>query len=174
MRYALLFTCIALMTISIRSLAQDTTQLKRTPYKLTVAVDKKTTYEEDIKGTAYVLPNNTIQLYPGETVYIEVKQTDGNIESMTAVKEIRDPAITVTISFTQSAKKKVHEITMLQVKNPFSKPLTYKATIFLLKQKRWVDTNVYPVAAGLSAFETWPDIITSIGLGDWKFSDSRQ
>jgi len=143
-------------------------QLKRTPYKLTVAVDKNSTYEEEIKGTAYVLPNNTIQLYPGETVYIEVKQVNGNIESMTAVKEIMNPSITVTISFTQSAKKKVHEMTMLQIKNPFSSPLTYKARIFLLTQKKWVDTSVYPVESGLSAFETWPDIITSIGLGDWK------
>ena len=169
MRHAFLFSCIALLTLSFRSIGQDATPLKRTPYRLTVAVDKKTTYEEDIKGTAYVLPNNTIQLYPGETVYIEVKQVDGKIETMTAVSEIRDSAITMTISFSQSVKKKVHEMTMLQVKNPFSNALVYKATIYLLKHRKWVDTDVYPVQAKLSAFEMWPDVITSIGLGEWEF-----
>ena len=169
MRHTFPLTSIALLTISICAHGQDTTQLKRTPYKLIVAVDRNTTYEEEIKGTAYVLPNKTIQLYPGETVYIEVKQVNGKIESMTAVSEIKDPTITVTISFTQSVQKKVHEMTMLQVKNPFASPLTYKAKIFLLTQKKWIDTNVYPVEPGLSAFETWPDIITSIGLGGWTF-----
>lgn len=160
---------IAVLVVSINALGQDSSQLKRTPYKLTVAVDKNTTYEEEIKNTYYVLPNNTIQLYPGETVYIEVRQENGSIKSMTAVPEMKDPAITLTISFTQSVKKKVHEMTMLQIKNPFSSQLIYKAKIFLLLQKKWVDTNVYPVQPRLSAFETWPDIITSIGLGDWTF-----
>jgi len=169
MRHPFLFTCIALLITSICAYGQDTTQLKRTPYKLIVAVDKNTTYEEEIRGTAYVLPNKTIQLYPGETVYIELKQVNGKIESMTAVNEIKDSTITITISFTQTVKKNVYEMTMLQVKNPFSRPLIYKAKIFLLTQKKWVDTDVYPVDAGLSAFETWPDIITSIGLGGWTF-----
>src|ERR1700730_18201630 len=69
---------------------QDTTQLKRTPYKLKVAVDKKTVYEESLNETPYVLPDNTIQLYPGETLYIEIDQEDGIIKSLKAVKEIRD------------------------------------------------------------------------------------
>jgi hypothetical protein len=165
----LLIHSIAFLTISVYSYGQDTTQLKRIPYKLIVAVDKNTSYEEEIKATPYVLPNKTIQLYPGETVYIEVQQENGNIKSMTAVKEIKNPAITLTISFTQTARKNIHEMTMLKVVNPFSTQLTYKAKIFLLNPKKWVDTNVYPVEAGLSAFETWPDIITSIGLGDWVF-----
>jgi hypothetical protein len=169
MRHFCLLSCIALLTISICANGQDTNQLKRTPYKLTVVVDKNTSYEEELKGTAYVLPNKTIQLYPGETIYIEVRQENGNIKSMTAVSEIKDPTITLTISFTQSVKKKVHELMMLQIKNPFSKQLIYKAKIFLLTQKKWVNTDVYPVEPQLSAFETWPDIITSIGLGDWTF-----
>jgi len=160
---------IALLSISLCSYGQDTTQLKRTPYKLTVAVDKNSVYEEDVQGTPYVLPDKTIQLYPGETVYIEVEQENGVIKSMTAVKEIRDPSKTLTISFTQSTEKKIHELMMLKMTNPFANNLIYRAKIFLLQQKKWVNTDVYPVGAGLSGFETWPNIITSIGLGEWTF-----
>ena len=159
----------ALLAISFLSYGQDTSQLKRTPYKLTVAVDKKNVYEEDIQATPFVLPDESIQLYPGETVYIEVKQENGVIKGMTAVKEIADPSKTLTISFTQTANKKVHELMMLKITNPFPRKLIYRATIFLLQQKTWNETDVYPVEAGLAGIETWPDIIISIGLGGWKF-----
>src|SRR5882757_4575691 len=115
------------------SYGQDTTQLKRTPYKLTVAVDKKIVYEEDLNATAYVLPDKTVQLYPGETVYVEVEQGNGVIKSMKAVKEISDPTKTLTLSFTQTAEGGVHQMMMLKVINPFKQQLVYHASIFLMK-----------------------------------------
>jgi hypothetical protein len=164
--FILIYSFVA---VSFSSYAQESPQLKRTPYKLTVAVDKNSVYEADIQAIPYVLPDNTVQLYPGETVYIEVEQENGIIKRMTAVKEIKDSSKTLTISFAQSARKEVHELMTLKVTNPFPNNLIYKANIFLLRENKWANTDVYPVEAGLSGFETWPDIITSIGLGDWKF-----
>ncbi len=60
---------------------QDQTQLVRTPYKLKVVVTKDITYEEDIQATPYVLPKNTIQLYPGETIYVEVEQENERLKA---------------------------------------------------------------------------------------------
>ena len=166
---SLFIQLIALLTISLCSYSQDIAQLKRTPYKLTVAVDRNSVYELGVKATQYVSPDQTIQLYPGETVYIEVEQENGDIKSMTAVKEIINPLKTLTISFTQSIKEKEHESMMLKVINPFEKNLIYKAKIFLFQEKKWINTDVYPIQAGLSGFETWPDIIPTIGLGGWSF-----
>jgi hypothetical protein len=163
---------IALLLVSTCLYAQDSTLLKRVPYKLTVAVDKNNFYEEDIKATPYVLPDRTIQVYPGETVYVEVEQENGIIKSMTAVKEIKNPSKTITIAFTQTAKKKVHELMMLKIANPFSLNLTYKANIYVLQRKAWFNTNVLPVMAGLSGFESWPQVITSIAVGDWAFQSN--
>ena len=146
---------------------QDTALLKRSPYKLKVAVDKKTIYEEDLNETPYVLPDNTVQLYPGEIVFIEIDHVDGAIKSIKAVKEINDPAKTLTIKFTQTVSKKKHELMMLSVSNPFKNRLSYKAKIYLLTTKKWVSTNVYPIEPGLSGFETWSDIIISIALDNW-------
>jgi hypothetical protein len=162
-----------LVTTTLFIFGQDSSQLKRTPYKLIVAVDKKTIYEEDIKATPYVLPNKPIQLYPGENVYLEIEQENGIVKGVTAVDKIVHPDKTLTISFKQTVKKKVHELTMLQIQNPFKQNLIYKSKIFLLQRRAWVDTNVYPVRAGLASFETWPDIITSIALGDWTFQDAN-
>ena len=71
MKLKLIGTALTLTT-TLFAFGQDSTQLKRTPYKLKVAVDKKTVYEEDIKATPYVLPNKAVQLYPGESIFIEI------------------------------------------------------------------------------------------------------
>lgn len=165
-----LFLFFFLLKISF-TYSQDQTQLVRTPYKLKVIVTKDVTYEEDIQATPYVLPKNTIQLYPGEKIYVEVEQENNEIKSMTAVKEIKDSSKTLIISFTQTLKKKAHESIMLNIHNPFSTALVYDAQIYLLAQKKWASTDVYPVEAGLSGIEMWPDVITSIGLGHWKFKE---
>jgi hypothetical protein len=160
---------VLLLFISLYVGAQDTTGLKRPAYKLNVAVDKKTFYEEDLKSTPYILPDNSIQLYPGETIFVEVSEENGAIKKMTAVRSIMDPAKTMTISFSQEKQGKVHSMTMLKIANPFPYQLVYKARIFMLSSKKWASTDVLPVEPRLSAYETWPDIIISIALQDWTF-----
>lgn len=136
-----------------------------------IDVDSVNYYADDIAATPYVFPNNGMQIYPGETIHVEVEQDNGIIKAMKAVKEIKHPGKTLTIRFSQKSENKIYQMMMLEIKNPFSKNLTYNAKMFLLKQNRWVNTSVLPVMAGLSAFETWPDIIISLGLGNWKFID---
>jgi len=112
-----------------------------------------------------------MRIYPGETVYVEVVEENGIIKSMKAVKEITKPKTTLRIRFSQKSEKKIHQMMMLEVQNPFPKKLTYDAQIFLLRNKKWVKTSIYPVMAGLLGFETWTDIIILPGLGNWKFTD---
>jgi hypothetical protein len=169
MRYILILSLVFL-TVPFIAVGQDTL-LKRTAYNLRIDVDKENFYEDQIGATPYVFPNNGMQIYPGETIYVEVEQENGVIKSMKAVKQINNPNTTLTISFTQKSENKIHQMMMLKIQNPFPKNLTYLAKMFLLKQNKWFDTNVYPVMAGLSAIEIWPDIIISLGLGSWKFTD---
>ena len=95
-----------------------------------------------------------MQIYPGETIYVQVVQENGIIISMKAVREITNPKTTLTIRFSQKSEKKIHQMMMLEVKNPFPKNLTYEAKMFLFSNNKWFDTSIYPVMAGLSGFET--------------------
>ena len=90
-------TLIMLLSFAQFVTAQDTLGLRRPAYKLNVAVDKDTYYEDNIKSTPYILPDTSIQLYPGETIYVEVIEENGVIKKMTAVPVIKDPAKTITI-----------------------------------------------------------------------------
>ncbi|MDP9040798.1 MAG: hypothetical protein M3N30_02375 [Bacteroidota bacterium] len=165
---SILLLSILFSAITLRTYSQDTIPLKRAAYKLNVAVDNESFYAQDIKEAPYVLPDKTIQLYPGETVYIEVEQENGTIKNLKAVNEIKDSSKTVIISFSQTVKKRVHENMMLKVNNPFPYQLIYEARIFRLVQKKWGVTDVYPVEAGLYGIEIWHEVIISIALSDWK------
>lgn len=151
--------------------SQDTSVLKRQAYKLVLQVDKETVYEENLAESRYVHPDNTVQLYPGEKIFIEIEEEKGVIKKVTAVKENLKPNKTVTLDFRQAQENGVHQSIMLSVKNPFEKKLVYEATIYLIKPKKWVSTDVYPVEPGLVGIELWPDLISSIGIGKWKFEE---
>ncbi|MBK6381797.1 MAG: hypothetical protein IPI88_18320 [Chitinophagaceae bacterium] len=170
MKYFLILV-LFFSSVPFNSTGQDSAILKRTPYTLRIDVDNINFYEDQIGATPYVFPNNGMQIYPGETIYVEVEQDKGVIKSMKAVKKINNPKTTLTITFSQKSENNIHQMMMLKIQNPFPKNLTYEAKMFLLKQNKWFDTDVYPVMAGLSAFETWSDIIISLGLGSWKFTD---
>jgi len=139
------------------------------PYNLSIIVDKQSTYEQNIPATPYILPDKTIQIYPGETIYVEVSHNNGIINSFKAVKEIKEANHTLTITLKQTSENGVHQNMMLTIHNPFPEKLIYTATMSTLRNKKWVTTDVYPVEPGLSGIEIWPDIILSLGLGHWEF-----
>ncbi|RZM30326.1 MAG: hypothetical protein EOO88_01165 [Pedobacter sp.] len=171
MKYSVLLIAFAFTSLVLQ--AQDSSVLTRTPYQLTLAVDGKTYYEEQIKAVPYIFPNKSVQVYPGETIYLEVTLNDGEITAMNPVKEIVRPKATLTLQFVQKTEKKKHSLMMLTVENPFPFDLTYEALIFTFSQKKWSKTSIIPVRAGLSGIEMWPDLITSIALGNWKFAKTK-
>ena len=168
MKPAVIFS-IMMMFIATSLSAQDLFPLKRKPYLLTVAVDKKNTYEENLPESNYVLRDLTVQLYPGESVFIEIEQENGIVKNVRAVTENKFPEKTLIISFTQISKKKVHESMMLKIQNPFKYTLKYDAKTYLLNYKNWVNARVLPVQPGLSAYESWPELITSVAIGNLSF-----
>jgi hypothetical protein len=154
-----LLISILLITICFSSNAQDTAQFKRKPYKLSIPVDKTSVYEQDLPEGRYVNPDNSVQLYPGESVFVEVIQENGIIKRFTAVKENKHPENTIRINFTQNVKDGVHESMMLMIKNPFKQQLVYDAIIFVMNSNKWAKTDVLSVQPELMGIETWPNVI---------------
>jgi len=142
---------------------------QRDAFKLNIAVDDTNFYNADIKASAYVLPDNTVQLYPGETIYVEVELVKKEIKSMKTVKENLHPEKTLTISFSQQTDGKIHKGMMLKIENPFNRKLEYKANMFLMKYNKWAPTSALPVQPKLTSYETWSDLIVTIALSGWTF-----
>ena len=153
------------------SFAQDTTELRRIAHKQSLAVDNNSILEQQVPGSPYVFPDKTIQIYPGETIYIEISLNNTEITGFKAVKEIKDSSHTMIINFKQISENGVHKRMILTINNPFGKKLLYHALMSTLGNKSWTETDVLPVEPKLSGIEMWPDVILSLGLGHWKFQD---
>jgi hypothetical protein len=164
----MMFASICFLSICLKSPAQDSTNLKRPAFKLRMPVDNNSVYTADIPSTPYVLPDNSIQLYPGENLYVKVDQSDGKIAGLHAIGQIEDSSSTLIITFSQAISGNAHQSMLLKIVNPFPFDLQYTARM-LTSHKKWVYTDVLPVRAQLASFETWPNMIISIALGDWKF-----
>ncbi len=160
---------LSFILLSGLGMAQSNELPERKAFELGIAVDDSSFYSADIGASAYVLPDRTIQLYPGEEIFVEVELSGKEIKSMKTVRENKHPEKTMVISFTQIAEGRIHKGMMLEIHNPFKKELNYKARMLLMQHNKWVSTGVIPVRAKLSSFETWPDLIVSLALGSWEF-----
>lgn len=165
-----LFLLVALLILSFKIFAQsDNPIVQRSNYKLRLVVNKDSVYEYNIKESPFILKDNFIQLYPTETILVEVDEANNLIRSMKVVQKNMHPNKTIQISFIQNSQNDIHQNMTLQISNPFTKDLSYSAHILLAASNKWIKTDVMPIKAGISSYEMWPDIITSIVLGDWLF-----
>ncbi len=147
---------------------EDNRILNREPFKLELAVDEKSFYDYDVPESPYLLPDNTLQIYPGEEIFIEVEINGDGIELISVVSENIHPEKTIKITFTQNSEGRLHEFMMLHVTNPFDRDLLYDSFIFILQNNKWTKTSIIPVPAGLSSYESWPDIIVTLALSQFK------
>jgi len=159
---------LTLIFSSFMCYCQSNDLATRNSFTLKLPIDGVHYYQTEIAQSPYILPNNTVQIYPGEKLFIETEVLKNKIITMKSVKEIKYSTKTIVITFTHVDENKVYSRTMLDIENPFRKDLIYEAKMFLMKNNKWVQTNVYPVRSKLSSIEIWPDVIVTMALTGWK------
>ncbi len=140
----------------------------RESFVLNLAVSEDQYYAAELGESPYVLPENTVQVYPGEELYIEADVENDVLVNLKNVGEIKNPEKTLIIKFSQICDGRKHQAMMLSVFNPFEKDLEYSAIIYLLMYGRWVETDVIDIKPNAIGYETWRDIICTIALNGWK------
>ena len=142
---------------------------KRDEFTLKLPVDGEQYYEQKVESSPYFVKEKVLQIYPGEKLFIEVELAENEIISMKVVKENLNPEKTIEIKLTQTVKDRKNEMMMLKIVNPFKKDLEYKAMMFIVGHDKWINTNVLPVKAKLTGYESWTDVIITLVLTEWKF-----
>ena len=140
----------------------------RESFVLNLAVSEDQYYAAELGESPYVLPENTVQVYPGEELDIEADVENDVLVNLKNVGEIKNPEKTLIIKFSQICDGRKHQAMMLSVFNPFEKDLEYSAIIYLLMYGRWVETDVIDIKPNAIGYETWRDIICTIALNGWK------
>lgn len=141
---------------------------KRPAFELNLSVNDSSVYSADISETKFVINDSIIQLFPNEKLYIELESSSGGEIRLIRKVQMENDKNTIVVEFKQIKEGNTHKSMQLSISNPFNNTLTYKAKICLLKNGKWVSTNVYPVKAKKSAIELWPDLITSISLSSFR------
>ncbi len=165
------YLLFALLFISKVCLAQTVAVNTRPAFELKLLVSDSNFYQAAMPVTSYVIQNKIIQIFPGEEIFVEADIVKDSLVNLKRVPTIVNKEKTLTISFAQISEGKAHKQMELKISNPFSKNLEYSVMMNLMKQKRWVKTDVLPVRAGIQSFEFWPNVITTIALSDFHLKD---
>jgi hypothetical protein len=94
---------------------------------------------------------------------------EGDVLSKPTVVTKPDPK-TPTVTFDFS---KQDNILILATKNPFPKALKFRAMLRIKGRTNYVETNILPIMAGLSSYESWGDPIEDLILFDFKLTDQK-
>jgi hypothetical protein len=67
---------------------QENTVNERLPFVVKLSIDEENYWEWEVPQSPYIINNNFIQFYPGETICMEATVIDNIITQLTVVKEI--------------------------------------------------------------------------------------
>lgn len=106
----------------------------------------------------------TIKL--GKKLFVQFEQKGNALTHPKAVEKPTDQPPTPTFDF-----RKTDDSLILMTKNPFSKPLKFRALARLKGRKDYFETSIVPVESGLFGAELWRDPIEELVLFDFKLGD---
>jgi hypothetical protein len=120
-----------------------------------------------------ILAGDLVTVYPGETVMIEAKEENDNLVELAAVSKINHPNRTLVFKFSQEPTIGDGTGMLLVVNNPFSGILKYRLGMMVPSSEDIYSTNVCPIHAGKSSYESWPHPIFQVVATDFRFVDPQ-
>ncbi|SHK44808.1 hypothetical protein [Chryseobacterium polytrichastri] len=143
----------------------------REAFTLKLPVDSVQFFQQEVAKSKYLVKENTLQIYPGEHLFIETEVENNVIKLMNVVKENKNPSKTIEIKFSQEVSNRESKGMTLLVINPFNKKLNYDALMYIVGRNEWIKTSIIPIRPKLQAYELWKDTIISLVLHNWRFED---
>ena len=112
---------------------------------------------------------DTLLVNVNSKIYLENEAMGTVPLKLKMVNTISDSSKTLIIEFKDSRTMG----SVLTVKNPFNKVLTYKAALFSPAQKDYKNTDVMPVRGQLVAVELWENGIKEVRLSNFKLAENK-
>jgi hypothetical protein len=140
----------------------------RSPFTLKLHVDNEHYYEQKFDRVPY-FAGGDVYLFAGEAFGVNVAVADDRLSQITYQP---DPAkADVVFRFTQE-KSADGFMMILMTRNTLKRKLFFDATMTVPGKAEVYKTNVLPVDADLSNFESWAHPIVQLVLSNFRFSES--
>jgi hypothetical protein len=114
------------------------------------------------------LPAQMIEIYPNQKLFVEVVVADGKVIQVIPVAEIKNPGITLTLTF-----KAMDKGMILSVENPLPNYLKYNIDMIDRSGKSY-PTSSCPVMKGGAVFENWPHPIPKLQIKNFRLLDNEK
>jgi hypothetical protein len=139
----------------------------RESFNVHMKADSDKYYSLEIPQSDYFVKDKVLQMYPSETLLIETEIVGDSIVSMNVVEKNAHPEKTIIILMDQVVtNQKI--VTILNVKNPFTRKLSYDAALTTPKSKEWKSAGSFTVRANKEGNESWPFAIVMLQLDKWR------
>ncbi|MDR2434157.1 MAG: hypothetical protein LBD47_06290 [Treponema sp.] len=79
--------------------------IERSSFDLILNIDEENYWQGTIPQSPYIINGNYVQLYPGETLFLEAEFLENKIIKLSVVKEILNENNTIAIEFNQIKKR---------------------------------------------------------------------
>ena len=113
---------------------------------------------------------DTINLHIGDKLFVEVTGNSDHKVNLKLVDAIKDSAITLKISFTyELIQGNVGYHSVLQIKNPFSKTISFKESIKRNEEATYDEPGFVKLEPKVNVCTLWSFKIENIILTDFKF-----
>lgn len=172
MNYKSVLIIFLIIFVPILSLcfAQSNDYQYRSAFKLDLEINDTNYFQAEIPESPIVTSTNSIQIYPGEEVFIEVELGSLNeIRNLKSVKNNLQPEKTLIVAFEQISKKHQHISMVLSITNPFDMDLAYKPSLLSFKLSDWLIKKEISAEKRQLSVEVFNDLSVSICLLDMKF-----
>ena len=125
-------------------------------------------YHMTMDAPTPIVQADTINVYAGQTLYVEADVKGDALTNLHLVKSVTHPERTLSFSFTQPAGVGDGKAMILVVHNPFDRPLRYHAAMMYLDDPKsdLYKTDTCPVMAKLQGSEGWPMPLFMLYLED--------
>jgi hypothetical protein len=139
----------------------DDADVFREPFTLKLHVDKEHFYEQKVGKIPYVHRGN-VYLFKDDEFGLTLDIENNSVRSVKYQKDVKKAD--VTLKLTQQVQPDGAAFMMLHIHNNTKHTLDLDALMTVPDQKGVGKTNILPVRAGLSGFETWPHPILQLVL----------
>jgi hypothetical protein len=141
------------------------TLLRATPLLLLAALATAAVADDKVDPAKL---KDKVTITPGKKLLVQFNQEGDALSRPKTVAKPSEKPPTVSFEFLKQG-----DMLILATKNPFPKPLKFRALARLEGRKDYFETSIVPVRAGLSSFELWQDPIEELVLFDFKLSDEK-
>ncbi len=138
----------------------------RAPFTLKLPVDTTHYYEQQFDKVPYVTGGD-IYLFNGESFGVNLTIDGDHVSGLTYVANAAKAD--VQFSFRQE-KSGTGLMTLLTTRNKTKHKLFIDALMTVPDKKGGLKTNILPIDAGLSSFESWPHPIVQLVLKNLRFT----